>query len=491
MTLPEAKNLSHHLSEEAKSRQPSKLKQAFKYFSQPGMTYLGGGLPLAAYFPFDKIVADCPTAPFANGNGAQITDEDKTEIVIYKDKSKNSKEFGDIELSRSLQYGHTEGQPELLDFLKEHTQTIHRIPYLDWSLILTIGNTQLWDSTLRTFTNRGDTILVEEHTFTSAMETSRALGVTNFPVQMDAFGVIPEAFETLLDNWVGAKPKFFYTICTGQNPTGSCIGGDRRRAIYKICQKHDLLIIEDEPYYFLQMEPYTRDTALRGKRHVHDHDEFLKALVPSYLSMDVDGRVIRLDSVSKTLAPGSRLGWIVGQSALIERYLRLHEVSMQAPSGFTCSIMNGLLQRWGQKGYLDWLIGLRGEYTHKRDVAIDAFYDYFPQEVASTLAPLAGMFFVVYLDVSKHPKFKELGEDPLKVEELVYEKAIEFGSLMVPGSYFKADGETNPPQPPVPTDAEHEHTIFFRGTYAAVPLDALVLGMEKFGKAVKAEFGLE
>lgn len=488
MPKPLAKDLSHLLSEEAKSRKSSPLKSLFAYFAQPNMTYLGGGLPLSDYFPFDKITADTPSAPFPNGIGAKVTDEDKTVVEVFKDKTKNDP--GMIELSRSLQYGHTEGQPELINFLKEHTEQIHKPPYEDWGLICSIGNTQSWDACLRTFVTRGDAILVEEHTFSSALETAEAQGVIPVPVQMDNGGIIPEALEKLLDNWVGQKPKMLYTICTGQNPTGSCIDAERRKAVYKLAQKHDFIIVEDEPYYFLQMEPYTRNQDERRAKHVHSHEEFIKAMVTSYLSLDVDGRVIRLDSVSKTLAPGSRLGWIVAQNSLLERFVRLHEVSIQCPSGFAQSLLNGLFQKWGQKGYLDWLIGLRGEYTHKRDVAIDAMYEHFPQEVVQIVPPVAGMFFVVHIDASKHPKFKEFGEDPLKVEEAVYEKALEMGCLMVPGSWFKANGVTNPPQPPVPENEEHKHSIFFRGTYAAVPLDDLKTGLEKFGKAIKLEFGL-
>ena len=100
------------------------------------------------------------------------------------------------------------------------------------------------------------------------------------------------------------------------------------------------------------METYTKDKAAREGKAVHDHDEFLKALVPSFISLDVEGRVVRLDSFSKVLAPGLRLGWIVGQKDLLERYVRLHEVSVQNPSGFSEALANALLRKWGHSGYL-------------------------------------------------------------------------------------------------------------------------------------------
>lgn len=490
MTKPEAKDLSHLLSEEAKSRKNSPLKGAFKYFNMPGMTFLGGGLPHHDYFPISKLTLEVPSAPFPNGIGAQPTEDDKTVVEVYKNKAKNDPKMNDIELSRSLQYGFTEGQPELVNFLKEHTDLIHKVPYQDWTVVSSIGNTQSWDAVLRTFVTRGDAILVEDHTFSSALETAHAQGINTIPVAMDSEGLLPEALEKTLDQWVGKKPKLLYTICTGQNPTGSCLSAERRKAIYKLAQKHDFIIIEDEPYYFLQMEPYTQNLNERSGKHVHSHEEFIKALVPSFLSLDVDGRVIRLDSVSKTIAPGARLGWIVGQEKLLERFVRLHEVSIQCPSGFTQSALNGMFQRWGQAGYLDWLIGLRAEYTHKRDVAIDSLHKYFPKEVTQILPPVAGMFFIVQLDASKHPKFKEFGECPLKVEESVYRKGLERGTLIIPGSWFKAAGQTNPPQPPTPQDPALKNLIFFRGTYAATPLDELENGLKKFGAAVHEEFGL-
>lgn len=491
MSKPESKDLSHLLSEEAKSRKNSPLKAAFRYFKQPGMTFLGGGLPLSDTFPFDKVSGDVPSAPFENGIAAQVTDADKTVIEIYKKAEKNQEEDKNIELSRSLQYGFTEGHNEIVGFLKEHTEMIHKVPYADWDLISTVGNTQSWDATLRTFVTRGDSILVEEYSFSSALETAHAQGVNTIAIPMDAKGILPDALEKQLDQWVGPKPKLLYTICTGQNPTGSCISEERRRAIYKLACKHDFIIIEDEPYYFLQMDDYTTDVNARASKQVGSHDEFVKALVPSYISMDVEGRVIRLDSFSKVLAPGLRFGWIVGQAKLLERYLRLHEVTIQCPSGLTQSMTNGLLQKWGQKGYLDWLIGLRSEYTHKRDVAIDAVNKYFPKEVVSFVPPVAGMFFTTTLDASKHPKFKsEFNEDSLQVENAIYDQALKQGCLMIPGSWFKVDGKTSPPQPELPENPATKNTFFFRGTYAAVPLDQLVIGLEKFGKAVKIEYGL-
>lgn len=120
----------------------------------------------------------------------------------------------------------------------------------------------------------------------------------------------------------------------GQNPTGGVLSVKRRQEIYEICQRFDLLIVEDDPYWFLQYPSAAKNEARSrgGDPGLSSSDdteptnssgfEFLDALVPSYLSVDVDGRVIRLDTFSKSIAPGCRLGWLTAQPAFIERYER-------------------------------------------------------------------------------------------------------------------------------------------------------------------------
>ena len=308
-------------------------------------------------------------------------------------------------------------------------------------------------------------------------------------------GIIPEKLEKILDNWtIGEKkPKLLYTIPTGQNPTGTSLDDKRKHEIYRIAQKHDFLIIEDEPYYFLQMGEYIKDLE---QRKIHEdnkslvHDDFLKSLAKTFLSIDTEGRVIRMDSFSKVLAPGTRLGWITASKKLLKPYLSLHEMTIQAPSGFSQSLISGLLNRWGQEGYLDWLLGLRHEYTLKRDNAIDALYDYVPQTPAFTInPPIAGMFFTVNIDASTHPEFATtFKSQPAAVEQHLYEKVIESGLLIVPGAWFITEGDTTPAQPASSKENNSPNEIFFRGTYAAVSPEKLREGLKRLGDMLHKEF---
>lgn len=108
---------------------------------------------------------------------------------------------------------------------------------------------------------------------------------------------------------------------------------ERRKQLYAVCSKYDVIIVEDDPYWYLQFpsaeieEARSRDLPLPEQTQQHKPEKssgypFLDSLTPSFLSVDTDGRVVRLDTFSKTIAPGCRLGWITAQPALIDRYLR-------------------------------------------------------------------------------------------------------------------------------------------------------------------------
>lgn len=464
------------------------------------MIFLGGGLPLADYFPWDTVNVDSPKPPFTKGIGAALEHGDEQNVMNFTlAKSPATAGKGDVPLARSLQYGFSQGQPELLHFLREHTKIIHQMQYSDWDVVATTGNTNSWESTLRVFCNRGDVILAEAHSFSSSLASAEAQGVTCFPVPLDDHGIIPEKLDDILNNWTeGApKPKLLYTIPTGQNPTGSSLSDSRKEKIYKIAQKHDFLIIEDEPYYFLQMDKYVRDYKIRESvqdaNQKHTHEQFLKSLAKTFLSCDTDGRVIRMDSFSKVLAPGVRIGWITGSAKLLSAYVSLHEMTIQAPAGFAQSIVAGTLNRWGQDGYLDWLIKLRHEYSAKRDCAIDALYEYIPQTNAFTISPpVAGMFFIVTIDASTHPEFAtKYGSDPHQVELALYQRNIDNGVLLVPGYWFETKGDTTPPQPSNSKGTSNPNLIFFRGTYAAVAPEKLTEGLKRVGDALYEEFGIK
>lgn len=94
-------------------------------------------------------------------------------------------------------------------------------------------------------------------------------------------------------------------------------------------------------------------------------------------SVDTQGRVIRLDTFSKTVAPGVRLGWFTCNPLFAERLERHGETSTQAPCGLGQSLVTKLLLIWKYDGYVRWLRGLRIQYGLRRDLFIDILNEEF------------------------------------------------------------------------------------------------------------------
>jgi aromatic amino acid aminotransferase I len=402
----------------------------------------------------------------------------------YVPKPKSNAAGHAIDLATTLQYGLGSGNANFLDFLIEHTRKVHNPPYEDWTCLMTAGNTWALELCLRLLLSPGDSLLMEEYTFSSAIECVVPHHIHPVGMPMDDDGVIATALDDMLTNWdsqsrQSRKPRVMYIIPTGQNPTGSSMPADRRREVYAVAQRHDLVILEDEPYYFLQMPEY--EAPINGHtngthKKANTTQELLDSLVPSFVKIDVDGRVLRFDSFSKTIAPGTRCGWITGASELIERCTRHNEVTIQAPAGFTQIILyNMLALNWGHEGFFQWLLYIREVYTDRRDSCLTAMDAELPKSVVRWKPPLAGMFFWVEIDVAKHPKYTgDIGA----IETRLYDKALEYKVLVIPGSWFSAER------------GRKVTRLFFRGTFACVEQEACRQGVKRFGQMLKDEFGV-
>ena len=474
---PMAKRWDSMLSIETQSRLPSSLKGAGKYLQRPGMITLGGGIPSSEYFPFERLDIKVPRP-------GHFSEEETRESGVITSAGKR-----DIAEGRSLydinvafNYGQAAGSAQLLRFVTEHTEIVHNPPYGDWECSLSAGATCALEMAYRIFTQRGEYILTEEYAFSSAMETCRPLGVQAIGIKMDEQGILPAAMDDVLTNWNpqahhGArKPHLLYTVPTGQNPTSATSGPARRKELYAVCQKHNIYIIEDEPYYFLQMQPYTGPSAPEVPPPAN-RESFLRSLTPSLLSMDIDGRVMRIDSFSKVVAPGSRVGWITASAQIVERFMRHSEVSVQNPAGISQLVLYKLLEdTWGHATYLDWLMHMRMVYSSRRNVLCNACEKYLPHEVVSWVPAAAGMFQWIKVDWKRHPSAKE--KSLREVEEEIFQTCITNSVLISKGTWFRASGDMGT-------------EMFFRTTFAAASPEKITEGMKRVGEALRASFGLE
>jgi aromatic amino acid aminotransferase I len=156
-----------------------------------------------------------------------------------------------VQLSTALQYGGAQGLVFLNNFLKEWTSLVSMPAYTDWDILLDDGATDGWHKVLELLCNPGDPVLVEAWTYPSAIESGWPMGIRPVPIGIDAEGIDPEALDKTLSEWnVEArgtkKPSVLYTVPVGQNPTGSIITTERRKKVYAVCVKHDVIICEDD-----------------------------------------------------------------------------------------------------------------------------------------------------------------------------------------------------------------------------------------------------
>ncbi|EEP79079.1 conserved hypothetical protein [Uncinocarpus reesii 1704] len=413
-------DFSRYYSCATRRRVASSVKDFYKYFAIPGIHNLAGGLPHVSYFPFDSLEATValpnripkdgfvpqpqPTASPASPPASQ-------RVVVPKESSVDDG-LRRIDLATALQYGAVDGYPPLRSFIRQFVrENLHpHVPYEGGpEVILTCGATDGFSKTIEAFTNVWDEnrdwirerqgLLCEEFAYMTAIQTARPRGLNIVPVAVDSQGMKVEGERGLadvLDNWDfsrGQRPHLMYTVTIGQNPTGAVLPLERRRQIYKLCQRYDIIIIEDDPYWHLQY-PSAKQNALRQGQSdssphtpfsVHDEPSgfpFLDSLVKSYLSIDTAGRVVRLDTFSKIIAPGCRLGWLTAQPDIVERILRISETSTQQPSGFVQSMVAKLIMGdqaddmvkkpctegspgWRVDGWVRWLEGLRGGYEKR------------------------------------------------------------------------------------------------------------------------------
>ena len=275
------------------------------------------------------------------------------------------------------------GYPKLFDWVCAHVRLLHAPPEgggavgpapLEERVLLTCGNSDALDKVLVALLGPGDVLLVEESNFLtsiSALRPHQARGVTVAPVRTHCARAVRDACAVLRAR--GLRPKVYYVIPTAHNPTGVSASADARRAIYAAACEEDLLLLEDDPYLYAAFGKTGgkwlkgADAAAEGESAIAVNEAAMPglyglashafttstpnaALPPSYLSMDVEERVVRVDTFSKFMAPGLRAGWVTCCHALRQSLMYHTQQSSQGVCSVSSVILANVLQQWGNDG---------------------------------------------------------------------------------------------------------------------------------------------
>ncbi|AEC51639.1 hypothetical protein PNA2_0723 [Pyrococcus sp. NA2] len=363
-------NVERFFSKKALEMKASEVRELLKLVETSDVISLAGGLPNPKTFPKEII--------------KEILDEVMTH---YADKA--------------LQYGTTKGFTPLRETLMKWFERRYGFSR-DNDIMITSGSQQALDLIGRVFINPGDIVVVEAPTYLAALQAFNFYEPTYVQIPLDDEGMKVDVLEEKLRELrsQGKKVKIVYTVPTFQNPAGVTMTEDRRKYLLELANEYDFIVVEDDPYGELRYS---------GKQ------------VKKVKSFDREGRVLYLGTFSKILAPGFRLGWVVGDPGIIRKL----EIAKQSTDLCTNSFGQVVAWRYVDGGYLDRHIPKIIEfYKPRRDAMLEALEEYMPEGVRWT-RPEGGMFVWVTLP------------EGINATEML-RKAVKKGVAYVPGEAFYA-----------------------------------------------------
>lgn len=292
----------------------------------------------------------------------------------------------------ALQYGDNAGYSGLIDALREKLARDQGIVAERENILVTAGGSQAIGLLLDALVDWGDSIASEMPTWLGAVQAFHNVGanVVSIPVNEEGTDVVMLERELAHLRSQGITPKFVYAIPNFQNPTGVTMSLQRRQDLLDIVRAAGTLLIEDDAYFDLRYD---------GEN------------LPAIYTLDDSQSVVYMGTLSKTMGPGMRLGWLVGPPALISRLTALKV------DGGTNVFGAHVAAEWLPEKLLPHVDRLRAVYRRRRDQMLAALERHMPPGVTWTV-PDGGFFIWVTFPegidtAAMHPQVNELGAEYL------------------------------------------------------------------------------
>ena len=349
------------LAKRAHKMNPSVIREILKVTEKPGIISFAGGLPSPRTFPVQAFAAAC-------------------EAVLKTDGA------------AALQYAASEGLLALREWIAKQ---------LPWDVspdqvLITTGSQQGLDLVAKVLIDEGSTVLVETPTYLGALQAFTPMEPKIVSVDSDDEGI---DVADLAKKAPGAR--FLYVLPNFQNPTGRTMSEARRQALVDAAQAAGLPVIEDNPY----------------------GDLWFDQPPPKPLTARNPEGCIYLGSVSKVLAPGLRLGYVVAPKAIMPKLLQAKQAADLHSPTFNQRMVAEVLK----DGFIDRHVPtIRALYKHQCEVMLDALKKDMAGLDVQWNSPVGGMFL-----------WARLPEGVDAVDLLP--KAVDKGVAFVPGAAFYAD----------------------------------------------------
>lgn len=384
----------------------SAIRELFKVLGRPGIISFAGGFPDPALFDVEGFEAATHTA-----------------LATWPNEA--------------LQYGATEGFVPL----KEQIAALYAAKGTALpadQFIITTGSQQALDLLGKCMVSPGDKVIVEAPTFLAAIQCFRLYGAQTVSAPTDAHGVLPDQLEELIATH---RPKLIYLMPTFANPSGATLTLERRKRILQLAAQYQTLVVEDDPY---------------GELYFH------AAPPPSLLTLapQVPGSADYLahcGSLSKTLSPGLRLGWLAAPPALLAQATMCKQFS----DANTSTLAQATAAAYLQSGRLPAALQkVRSIYAARARQMEACLHRELGDTVAFT-APQGGMFFWVRLT----------GAQGRTRDAAAYaQAAIRQGVAFVPGAAFFA---------------EQPDASFLRMSFATANEERIAEGIARMARALQ------
>ncbi len=303
----------------------------------------------------------------------------------------------DDEREVALQYGSTNGRPETRQVFCDLMRDFGVRCKID-QVLLTSGAQEALDLIAKAYIDPGDIILTEGPTYLGALQAFSAYEPDIRCIDFDEFGMRMDLLEEELEKLGKDNPrlKFCYVIPNFQNPGGVTMNSARRKRLLELSHEYNFIVLEDDPYARLRYEG--------------GHQIPLKAL---------DDDVVYLGTISKTFAPGLRMGWIVASAAVLSKINLVKQGTDLCGSSFDQVVVEHYFTDTPWQRTLQKFIKT---YKERRDAMLSAMDEYFPAEAIWT-HPEGGFFIWVTL-----PDYVDTGS--------MLGAALDAGVTYVPGDSF-------------------------------------------------------
>lgn len=315
----------------------SAIREILKVTAMPDVISFAGGLPAPELFPVAQFAQACQDVLSTDGPAA-------------------------------MQYSVTEGYPPLRQWVCEYLARVNQIECTADQVLIISGSQQGLDLIGKTLLDPGDSVIIENPAYLGAIQAFDAYEAQYINVATDDQGVITNDLVRVLRE-AKRKPKLLYLVPNFQNPSGNTLSLQRRKDVVSIAAEYGIPIYEDDPYGRL--------------RYSGEH-------LPSLMAIAKSRNCIYMSTVSKTIAPGMRVAWLViPEREVFERVVPAKQAADLHTSSFTQRAVYAYASR--TEIFEAHIAEMLPVYARRRDLMLQSLERFMPAGTSWT-HPDGGLF---------------------------------------------------------------------------------------------------